>query len=131
MKVDRKNHKRIALGLIAMALIWLVGNELTTFFQFQTSPAIQGVLISLLGAGLGGFIARRGFLFPALALWLLIQALVIYVLYMIAEPTGQASLAKILSYNWISFISSAVVTTIGAILGERISKHWPEAAIAT
>ena len=131
MKGDRMNFKRLALGLTAMALIWIVGNELIGLFKLQTSQTIQQILMILLSTGVGAFIARRHFLLPAFALWLLIQTYVIYVLYMIAEPTGQASLTGILSYNWISLASSAVAIVVGVALGERLSSHRLKATVAT
>ena len=131
MKGNRMDMKRIAIGLVVMYLVWIVGSQVLSLLNVDLSQTFQPALMWLVSAGFGGFMARRNFLLPALSLFLLYWGYVIYVLYLIAAPTGQASVLGILHYNWISFIASALGVVIGVLLGQRLSGEWPKAAAAT
>ena len=129
MKGDRMN-KNTAIGVAIIVLVWIVGNEVITFLELPISPTTQSVVVSLLGTGLGAFIAKRNFLLPAFAVWFLCWSLALYLLYLVAEPTGQASITGIARYNAIAIGLSAIATLIGVLVGQRLAQRSQRIVVA-
>jgi len=127
------SHKRLWLGLAAMIAVQMVVSNL-----FMTiSPdqirfiAPQSVLAAFLAALAGGAIARKGFVLPAMGVWLVVWAAITYVLYRIAEPMMQDLMASIIRNNWLAFVLSGVATGIGALLGQWLTAGRARRVAAT
>ena len=124
------NTKRILLGLAAAAVFGLVAGELISLANFTVNPALQSAVLGFLATAIGAFIARRGFVLPALGLWLVEWLLVVYLLYFIAAPTGQASFLAIAQVNLRSILLSALAVAIGALVGQALAKSARRSAPA-
>ena len=125
------NAKMIALGLVATILFWAIASYLISLLPPSIPTAAQAFLVTLLGAALGAYIAKRNFALPAFALLGLYWAYIIYVLYSIAEPTGRASVLGIISNNTSSITLQAFATLIGVIGGQLLGQRSQIKAIAT
>jgi putative Mn2+ efflux pump MntP len=117
------NTKRILLGLAAAAVFGLVAGELISLANVTVNPVLQSIVLGFLATAIGAFIARRGFVLPALGLWLVEWLLVVYLLYFIAAPTGQASFLAIAQINLLSIVLSALAVAIGALVGQALGKR--------
>ena len=73
---------------------------------------------------LGALVARTGFLPVALVLWVAVWKLVLFTLYRIAEPVGQASLLGLLQSNALAIVLGLSATIAGALLGQRAAARW-------
>lgn len=122
--------KRILLGLAAAAVFGLIAGELISLANFNLSPVMRSVVLSFLAATIGAFIARRGFVLPALGLWFVGWLLVVCLVYFIAAPTGQASLLAIVQINLLSMVFSALAATVGALAGQAIAARTRHSAQA-
>jgi hypothetical protein len=56
--------------------------------------------------------------------------LVVYLLYFIAAPTGQASFLAIAQINVLSIVLSALAVAIGALVGQALAKRAQHSAPA-
>jgi hypothetical protein len=124
------NMKRILLGLAAAAVFGLVAGELISLANVTVNPVLQSIVLGFLATAIGAFIARRGFVLPALGLWLVEWLLVVYLLYFIAAPTGQASFLAIAQINVLSIVLSALAVAIGALVGQALAKRAQHSAPA-
>ena len=124
-------NKKIAIGMIIAILVWTIGNELIGLLDLPIPPIAQSFVVSLSGGGLGAYVAKRNFLVPALAAWVLCWGIAIYMLYLIAAPTGQASFSGIIGYNWSVIALSAFATLIGVLGGQVIAQRTQCVAAAT
>ena len=125
------NTKKILLGLATTVAFGLVAGQLLSLGNVALSPVIQSVGFGFVGTALGAFVARRGFLLPALGLWLLGWLGSIYMLYLIAEPTGQASIPAIVQYNLLGGFLSALAVSAGALFGQYLARRSEHAVAAT
>ncbi|HEU4670863.1 MAG TPA: hypothetical protein VFR91_09140 [Dyella sp.] len=121
--------KRIALGLAASVTFGLIAGWLLSLAHITIDSLLQIVLVGFVAATIGAFIARRGFVLPALGLWLVQWLVVVYVLYWIAEPTGQASALAIVQRNMPGFFLSAAAVASGALLGQVFAGRAQRAAL--
>ncbi len=124
------NSKRIWLGLGIAAAFGLVGGELIALADLAVGPVTQSVALGFPGAVLGAFVARRGFVLPAIGLWLLSWSADIYFLYRVAEPVGQASILGILQYNLLTIILSLLAVVAGAWFGQALAQRSQRAVSA-
>lgn len=124
------NTKRVFLGLAAAAAFGLVAAELISLASLSIGPVLQSVVLSLFGTAVGGFIARKGFVLPALGLWFVEWLAVFYVLYRVAAGTGQASVMTIAQLNLLNVVLSAVAVALGALLGQALAARTWKAASA-
>ena len=124
------NTKRILLGLAAAAVFGLVAEELISLASFTFNPLLRSVVLGFLATTIGAFIARRGFVLPALGLWFVDWLLVVYLLYFIAVPTGQASFLATAQINLLSIVLSALAVAIGALVGQALAKRAQRSAPA-
>jgi hypothetical protein len=122
--------KRILLGLAVAAVSGLVAGELISLANFTFNPLLKSVVLGFLATTIGAFIARRGFILPALGLWFVGWLLVVYLLYFIAAPTGQASFLVIAQINLLSIVLSALGVAIGALLGQSLARRAQRSAPA-
>lgn len=127
------SYKRLWLGLAAMITVQIsISGIFTAFSPDQFRPSIlQSILPSLLGAFVGGTLARKAVLLPAIGFWLLAWTVLTYVLYLMVEPATQSPITSIIQYNWIAFFSSGVATAIGALLGQMFATARSRRATAT
>ena len=120
------NIKRIFAGIVVMvAAAWALSfaSELLNLDRLLADP-ISGGLTLLISALLGGFVARSGFLVPALLVWLVSWASTIYFLYRIGEPTNAApSVIDLLSLNSVALATSLIGASAGALLGQHLSRR--------
>ncbi len=124
------NTKRILLGLAAAVLFGLAAGELISLANLPASPVLQSVAVSFFGAVVGAWVARTGFLFPALGLWLVEWLAGLYVVYWIAEPTGQASIMAITQLNLASILLSALAVALGVLVGQVLATRTRQPASA-
>ncbi len=124
-------NKKIAIGMVIAVLFWIIGGEIIGLMKLPISPVAQSYAVSLIGSGLGSYVAKRNFLIPAFAVWALCWALAIYMLYLIAAPTGQASVAGIIRYNVSALALSAFATLIGVFGGQVLAQRNQGIAAAT
>ena len=115
--------KRILSGLAAAAVFGLVAGELISLTNFTFNPLLQSIVLGFLATTIGSFIARRGFVFPALGLWFVDWLLVVCLLYFIAAPTGQASFLAIAQINLLGIVLSALAVAIGALVGQALARR--------
>lgn len=116
--------KRIVAGLVAMVVTACALSFAGELLGIDRFLAVGGGLSFLTSALVGGFVARSGFVLPALLVWSAVWGAVIYTLYRIAEPTGTASIAGILSYNAMDLAISLIGTWCGAVLGQHASRYF-------
>ncbi|MDR7070846.1 hypothetical protein J2X02_003717 [Pseudoxanthomonas japonensis] len=124
-------NKKIALGIVIAILFWIIDGKTIALLKPPISPVAQSFVVSLVGSGLGSYLAKRNFLTPAFAVWALCWALAIYMLYLIAAPTGQASVAGIIRYNVSALALSAFATLIGVLGGQVLAQRNQGVAAAT
>lgn len=117
--------KRILLGLAGTAVFTLAVGQLLSLTNFTFNPVLQSVVLGFLATTIGALIARRGFVFPALGLWLVGWLLVVGLLYFIAAPTGKASFLAIAQVNLLSIVLSALAVAVGALVGQSLAKRVP------
>ena len=122
--------KRILSGLAAAAVFGLVAGELISLANFTFNPLLQSIVLGFLATAIGAFIARRGFVLPALGLWFVEWLLVVYLVYLIAAPTGQASFLAIAQRNLLGIVLSALAVAIGALLGQALARRAQRSAAA-
>ena len=72
--------KRMWAGLAAAAIAGFSVSELVALADLSISPAMEAVATGFTGAAIGAFVARRGFVVPALGLWLLSWAVCVCIL---------------------------------------------------
>lgn len=121
--------KRKALGTVAMiGILWATGYmmELLKIDNYMGTTAANALFFGA-SALLGGYIARTGFVPFALGIWLLIWAAIVYILYRVIEPMGEASVVEIMSHLYggvlVSLVAACGGTLIGQYLGRRIGAN--------
>ncbi|WEN15451.1 hypothetical protein PY254_01885 [Rhodanobacter sp. AS-Z3] len=124
------NTQRILRGLAAAVACGLLIGGLASLAKVTVNPVLPSVVIGFVATAIGAFIARRGFVLPALGLWFAEWLLVVYVVYFIAAPTGQASLLAIIQRNLLSIALSALAVAIGALVGQSLSRRAQRSAPA-
>ena len=127
------SNKKLLLGLGTMFLVQILlgkffGAVVENQLPFMT---LQSGITALLAAFTGGTVARKGFLLPALGLWLVGWAVIAYTLYQIASPVTEDSMSSIIHYNWACFVVSGVATGIGALLGQSLATSRANRRVAT
>lgn len=122
------NATRILLGLAAAAAFGLAAGQLAPLTDMTGSATMQSVFLCFAGTAIGGFIARRGFVLPALGLWLVEWIVVAWFLLRIAAPTGQASLPAILQLNLPAIVLSAIAVVLGALNGQALARYMQPSA---
>lgn len=125
------NSKRIWAGLAIAAFAGFLITEAFALTNLWISPVIQSVAAGFISTALGAFVARRGFVAPALGLWLLGWVICVSALYWIVEPTGQASILRILQYNRLSISLSALAVLAGTFLGHAMAQHFRNTSAST
>lgn len=123
--------KRIFPGLAAAAAVDLAAAALVSMTSLAAGSVVQAVAIGFLGAAVGGYIARRRFVLPALALSLLEWLAALYLVYRIAEPTGQASVVSIVQLNLPAVLLSSVAVVLGVWFGQSLATRSRGALSAT
>jgi len=116
----RMSRKNLWLGFASLIAVNVALNNLATAIVPQTITAItvQPIVISFLASFAGGFIARERFIFIALGVWAVLWAAIGYMLYLIAAPTGHATVSSIAQHNWVAFLFSGLATVAGAYIGQ-------------
>ena len=126
-------NKKLLLGLGTMVFVHILlgkffGAVVEDQLRFIT---LQSGITALLAAFAGGTVARRGFLLPALGLWLLSLAVITYTLYRISSPATANAMSSIIHYNWASFLLSGIATGIGVLLGQSLATNRANRRVAT
>lgn len=124
---------RVLSGLLVIFVVSMVGDVLLPDTGMPKpmywSPVTT--LIGLVGAFLGGLIARRGLLLPALVVWLCLWSYLTWVLYRIADGTGNASLSSVLHFNGASIAASFVALVVGVLAGQWLAQRLMGRPVAT
>jgi len=123
--------KRIWAGLAIAVIAGFAITEAIALANVAISPAKEAVATGFVTTVLGAFVARRGFVAPALGLWLLSWAVCVCILYWIVEPTGQASILRILQYNYQSISLSGLAMLVGTFVGRAIAQRVSNTSAAT
>ena len=108
-----------------------MAGELIALANLAVGPVTQSAALGFLGVALGALVARRGFVLPAIGLWLLGWSANIYFLYRIAEPVGQASVLGILQYNPFAISLSLLAVVAGALFGQALAQRLQRVVSAT
>jgi hypothetical protein len=123
------NVARVLSGVAVMALVGLIAREAFAYLGLAaligpaTSNIAESAAVSLLAAICGGYVARERFVVPALSICLLSWCAAIYLLYLIAAPTGQAHLGAILGHNWVAILASLLAAAAGAVAGQAFARR--------
>ena len=114
--------KRLLLGVAALVAAQILLNNLASTFLTESVELIvlRSVVVALFSAFIGGFIARKGIILPAIAIWIILWVAIIYTLYAIAAPVDPNPLPAIVEYNWAAFLGSGIATIVGAMLGQTL-----------
>lgn len=89
---------------------------------------LQPVLAGVVGAGAGGFIARRGFVPVALIVQLGVWVLIVFLLHSIAN--GQSPYGQIAVRNLGVLGCSMLGAAVGAMLGQRLARSGAPSGVA-
>ncbi|TCZ77609.1 hypothetical protein [Lysobacter sp. N42] len=104
--------KRMLIAVAAMLVVAVLLGELVPMSGW-IQPAVSG----LVGAALGGFVARRPFVLVALLVHVAVWGLILYTLHAIGDGrTGYASLA---ATNMSAMALSFPLVALGAFVGEH------------
>ena len=127
------SHKNLWLGLALLIAIYVALSNLATAIVPQTITAItvQPIVIWFFASFAGGLIARERFIFIALGAWAALWAAIGYTLYLIAAPTGHASISSIAQHNWVAFLLSGLATVAGVYIGQAQATRRIKNAAAT
>ena len=127
------SSKRLWLGVAALVATQILLSSLASSFLAESVEqiALRSVVIAALAAFVGGIIARKGIIFPAIIVWLILWAVTIYFLYAIAAPVDPNPLPMIAQHNWLAMLSSGVATIVGAMLGQTLATQRAHQATAT
>lgn len=124
---------RVLLGLLVIFVVSMVGDVLLpeTGMPKPMYWSPVATLIGLVGAFLGGLVARRGLLLPALAVWLCLWCYLTWALYQIADGTGNASLSSILHFNGAAIAASFAALIVGILAGQWLARRLTARPVAT
>ena len=127
------SSKRLLLGVAALIITQILLNNLASSLLAQSMEqiALRSVVVALLSALVGGFVARKGIILPAIGVWLTLWAVTVYFLYAIAAPVDPNPLPMIARHNWVAFLGSGVTTLIGAMLGQALATQRATHVTAT
>ena len=127
------SHKRLWLGFASLIVTHIALSNIATAIGAQsiTAITIQSIVVFFFAAIAGGFVARQRFVLVALAAWLVLWAAIGYMLYLIAAPTGHASISSIVQHNWVAVLLSGVATILGVHLGQAWANSRVRQAAAT
>ena len=125
--------QKIPLGLAVMIVIQFCAEKLMVVFGSEQSlyGTTPSILIALIAAFAGGWIAQHRFLIPALLLWAALWCVVVYLLYRIAAPVDPTALTSIFQHNIVAIASSGTGTAIGATLGQMLGGRRARGVAAT
>ncbi|MFC0682876.1 hypothetical protein ACFFGH_34015 [Lysobacter korlensis] len=115
--------RRILLGLVMMAFFITVAQKASFLLELGVHHSLLTAAIALLGAGLGGYLARSRFLVPALVMHALLWAVAFYFVYQIAQLTGHGSLLALLQQNAPGFFLSLLGVSCGALIGQALARR--------
>jgi len=120
--------KRMIVAVVVMLVVSTVAGELLGLLGFEISQ-LQPALVGLLGATLGGLIARNRFVPAALLVHAAIWLVILYTLHSIAN--GQSTYLAIASHNASAMALSFPLVGLGAYLGQRLAvRRRPSAPAA-
>ena len=133
MEISRMSHKRIWLGLASLILAHIILSMITQAILPESTASItaQSIVVQFLAAIVGGFVARERFILVAMGVWAALWAAVLYTLYLIAVPTGQASILSIIQHNVVTLLLSGAATVVGVHLGQALATLREKHAAAT
>lgn len=118
-------NQRILIALVAALAVQIsLGEIMGRLIQSQgyTQPALVSSLIALLASLIGGFIARRGFTFPALGLQLAYYGASFAILAWIAGTQGgDDSIVAVALENWQLLSLGLIATAAGSLAGQRLA----------
>jgi hypothetical protein len=125
-------RKPILLGLVAMLTIQCVAETLMAGLGTHQSlyGSAPSILVAVAAASAGGWIAQRRFLLPALLLWATLWCAIVYLLYRVAAPAGDAAPASILIDNATAIACSCAATVLGVTLGQWAGRRRMPVAAA-
>ena len=120
---------RIALGLLLALTIQFILQGLTDRYLSGISTgdaymthAVWGSVAAVVAMTLGGFVARHGFMIPALIMQAVILIASFAILGKIAgDQGGDSSFLSTATANWRLLVLSVLATIIGAMAGERLA----------
>lgn len=112
-----------ALGIACMlATGWLLAYAIELLgADDQLTTTIKNGFIFGVSALVGGFIVRSRFIPIALCVCLVQWAVIVYVLYQIAEPVGQVYVTDIISHVAVDLAVSLIAAFCGAALGQNLA----------
>lgn len=109
-----------------MTAVLLVAGLLLPDFGHSAAWSVgQSMLVFFLGALAGAWIARGGFVLPALLVWALFWGVIAWLLHRIGAPAGGPAVGEILQYNLWAIAGSGLATLAGALAGQVLARGTP------
>lgn len=119
--IDDSSHPRnttrtVPAGLLAMVAVLLLAGVLFPDARSSVVWSVgQAVLAFFLAALAGAWLARGRFAGPALLVWTVFWALVVWLL----SPAGTA----LLQSNWLAILLSGAAAVAGALCGQVLTRN--------
>lgn len=123
--------KRLWLGLALMLVLMLIGSSLVSAMRFQSWPVESAVRI-VVNFGCvfaGGYVARRGFLIPAVLVCVLSIGFVTYTLASLGGPNGPY--LAVFRYNAVTNFLDLFATVVAAFAGMAMGRRSVGTVAAT
>ena len=117
-------RKETLFGLLAMLASQVAIGYAPHLFPTSIGIATQTVIGFLVSAFIGGAVARKKFVLPALVVCAVLWAVTMYLALRIAQPAG-GNLATVLSSNWIAVFGSLAAAVSGSVLGQICRSMLP------
>lgn len=120
--MDTKSSAFGIAGMLATGWLLAYAIELLGADAHLTTTVRNGFIFGV-SALVGGFLVRSRFIPIALCVCLVQWAVIVYVLYQIAEPASQVYVTDIISSVAADLFVSLTLTFVGAALGQTLAKR--------
>src|SRR5690554_5881806 len=118
-------RKRTAGAVTVFAGLYLMLYELSGVLgpDLRSTRDTESLVIWLVSAFAGAWVARSRFILPAVATWALLWVASVALLYQIAAGAGQGSVVGILEYNAMRIGLSLLAVLLGVAGGQYIASR--------
>ncbi len=117
-------NKRIIFALLFIIVAILALNVVEEPSGLQL-PSIFGLFVWASLFGVGGFIARKGFVIPSVVFYILLYAATIYILYEIGRVADSSiSIVDLAVQNLGGQFFPLLAAVLGALVGQRLYQHF-------
>lgn len=109
--------KRIGLGLATVIAIWVVSELLAPAGGGPSSFLASSGLGNFLVFAIGGYVARSGFLVPALLLNTVAWSVVVFAAWRLAAAVQGMGFMEVVSNNLVGLLLYTIAAAAGAAVG--------------